>query len=89
MVQKTPTILNAWGNPQWVWIKSEGALLFSGTTWIFTRVLITVVQAFLDFRDFPFNVIYNSILFSSLLVLLSNLDLRGFCFRIFFLESPH
>jgi hypothetical protein len=51
------------------------------------------VQAFLDFRgfdfrNFGFNVIYNSILFSSPLVLLSNLDLRGFCFPGFFM-CPH
>ena len=47
--------------------------------------IINKVQAFLDFRDFQFNVVvYNSILFTSPLVLLSNLDLRGFCFRGFF-----
>ena len=47
------------------------------------------LQAFLDFRgfnfrDFQFTTVYNSILFSSPLVLLSNLDFCGFCFRIFF-----
>ena len=47
------------------------------------------LQAFLDFhgfdfRDFQFNADYNSILFSSPLVLLSNLDLRCFCFLGFF-----
>ena len=52
------------------------------------------VQAFLDFRgfdvhDFQFNAVYNSILFSSPLVLLSNLDLHGFCFRGFSFVSPH
>ena len=41
-----------------------------------------------DFRNFRFNAVYNSILFSSLLVLLSNLDLRGFCFPRFFM-CPH
>ena len=51
------------------------------------------LQAFLDFcgfdfRDFQFNKINNSILFSSPLVLLSNLDLRGFCFRGFYFVSP-
>ena len=52
---------------------------------------ILKIQAFLDFRgcdfrDSWFTPIYNSILFSSPLVLLSiNLDLRGFCFRCFFL----
>ena len=51
------------------------------------------IQAFLDFhgfnfRDFQFNAVYNSILFSSPLVLLSNLDLRGFRFPPFFL-CPH
>ena len=53
-----------------------------------------VVQAFLDFhgfdfRNFQFNAFYNSILFSSPLVLLSNLDLRGFSFPRFFYVSPH
>ena len=51
------------------------------------------VQAFLDFRgfeflDFRFNTVYNSILFSSPLVLLSNLDFRGFRFPRFFHVSP-
>ena len=51
------------------------------------------IQAFLDFRgfdfrDFGFNVVYNSILFSSPSVLLSNLDFSGFCFRGFIL-CPH
>ena len=54
------------------------------------------VQAFLDFRgfdfrDFRFNAIYNGILFSSPLrplVLLSNLELRGFRFPRFFM-CPH
>ena len=55
--------------------------------------LLRRVQAFLDFRgfdfrDFQFNAVYNSILFSSPLVLLSNLDLRGFCFLGFFV-CPH
>ena len=52
------------------------------------------VQAFLDFGgfdfgDFRFNAVYNSILFSSPLVLLSNLDLLGFCFRGFIFVLPH
>ena len=42
------------------------------------------VQAFLDFRDFRSNAVYNSILFSSPLILLSNLDLRGFASAGFF-----
>ena len=51
------------------------------------------VQAFLDFRsfnfrDFQFNAVYNSIIFSFPLVLLSNLDLRGFRFPRFFM-CPH
>ena len=42
-----------------------------------------LLQAFLDFRSFDFSnfwfsAVYNSILFSSPLVLLSNLDLGGF-----------
>ena len=57
------------------------------------RLIEKEVQAFLDFhgfdfRDFRFTAVYNSILFSSLLVLLSNLDLRDFCFRGFF-WCPH
>ena len=49
------------------------------------------VQAFLDFRgfnfhNFRFNAVYNSILFSSPVVL-SNLELRCFYFRVFL--SPH
>ena len=49
--------------------------------------------AFLDFRVFNFRnfwfyAVYNSILFSSPLVLLSNLDLRGFRFPLFFM-CPH
>ena len=52
------------------------------------------VQAFFDFcsfhfRDFRFNAIYDSILFSSPLVLLSNLNLHGFCFPRFFFMCPH
>ena len=49
-----------------------------------------LIQAFLyflgfDFRDFWFNAVYDSILFSSPLLLLSNFDLRGFRFpRVFF-----
>ena len=51
------------------------------------------VQAFLDFRsfnfrDFQFNAVYNSIIFSFPLVLLSNLDLRGFRFPRFYV-SPY
>ena len=42
-----------------------------------------------DFSDFPFNGVYNYILFSSPLVLLSNLDLCGFCFPRFCYVSPH
>ena len=50
------------------------------------------IQAFLnfrgfDFRNFQFNVVYDSILFFYPLVLLSNLDLWGFRFRLFF--CPH
>ena len=53
-----------------------------------------MVQAFLDFRgfdfhDFQFNAVCNSILFSSPLVLLNNLDLCGFRFPQFFYVSPH
>ena len=52
------------------------------------------IQAFLDFRgfvfhNFQFTAVYNSILFSSPLVLLSNLDLHGFCFSGFISVSQH
>ena len=51
------------------------------------------IKEFLDFRDydiynFQFTAVYNSILFSSTLVLLSNLDLRGFWFCVFCV-CPH
>ena len=51
------------------------------------------LQAFLDFRgfdfhDFRFTTVYNSILFSSPLVILSNLDLHGFYLPQFFM-CPH
>jgi len=51
-------------------------------------VTLLSVQASLDFRGFDFcdfglNAVYNSNLFSSPLVLLSNLDLRGFHFLCF------
>ena len=52
------------------------------------------VQAFLDFHgfdfcDFWFTAVYNSTLFSSPLVLLSNLNLRSFYFHWFFYVPPH
>ena len=58
------------------------------------KTTIIPLQAFLNFRgfafrDFRFNAVYNSILFFSPLVLLSNLDFRGFCFGVFFCVSPH
>ena len=37
---------------------------------------------------FDLTAVYNSILFSSHLLLLSNLDLRGFCFTMVFLRVP-
>ena len=51
------------------------------------------LQAFLDFHDFnyrgfPFTAVYNSIICSSPLVLLSNLDLHSLCFRFFFFCVP-
>ena len=66
---------------------------YSGIT-VETGTPIKGVQAFLDFRGFDFRGFrftagYNSILFSSPLVLLSNLDLRSFCFRGFYFVSPH
>ena len=53
-----------------------------------------VIQAFLDFRsfdfrNFQFNAVYNSFLFSFRLVLISNIDLQGFCFSGFLFVSPH
>ena len=55
---------------------------------------MVIIQAFLnscgfDFRNFRFTAVYNSILFSSSLLLLLNLDLRGFCFCGFFFVSTH
>ena len=38
---------------------------------------------------FRFTAVYNSIIFSSTLVLLSNLNLRSFCFRSFSFGSPY
>ena len=51
-------------------------------------------NSFLDFCcfhfcDFRFNPVYNSILFSSPLILLSNLYLGGFCFPSPFFMCPH
>ena len=51
-------------------------------------ISVICIQAFLDFcgfdfRGFRFTAVYNSILFFSPLVLLSNLDLWSFCFCIF------
>ena len=57
------------------------------------RISCQIVEVFLDFcgfnfADFWFNPIYTSILFSSTLVLLSNLHLSDFCFACFFM-CPH
>ena len=57
-------------------------------------IIILELQAFLDFRGFDFcgflfTGVYDSIIFSSPLVLLSNLYLRGFCFRGFLFVSQH
>ena len=52
---------------------------------------ILIIRDF-DFRDSQFNAVYNSVIFSSPLVLhttFSNLDLPGFCFHSFFYVSPH
>ena len=53
-----------------------------------------LIQAFFhfcsfDFCNFLFSAVFNPILFSSLLVLLSNLDSHGFCFPRFFYVSLH
>ena len=61
---------------------------------LFDTLNANVLQAFLDFRgfdfrDFRFTVVYDSIPFFPPLVLLSNFDLHGFCFRVFFFVSPH
>ena len=76
----------------------------SSIEWIWKKILLYFdlrslkclknIKPFLDFHgfdfiDFLFTAIYNSILFSSPLVLLSNLDLRSFCFRGFIFVSPH
>ena len=73
----------------WNYIISEGAFLFSydcGFTWYLYATFL--LQTFLDFCGFNFchfwfTMVYNSILFSSPLVLLNNLNSCGFCFRIF------
>ena len=57
------------------------------------KIYGNTIQAFLnfrgfDFRDFRFNAVYNSILFASPLVLISNLKFRGFCFLRFYLCVP-
>ena len=57
------------------------------------KIINFSLQVFLDFRgfdfrNFRFNAVYNSILFSSPLVLLGNLDLRSFCLPCFFM-CPH
>ena len=78
-----------WPRRLWSARKHEGKrmfLLHHPRKWLW-------IQAFLDFRgldfcDFWFSAVYNSILFSSPLVLLSNLDLRGFCFHVFFMCAP-
>jgi hypothetical protein len=56
------------------------------------QLYYSTVQVFLDFRgldfrNFWFNAVYNSILFSSPLVLLSNLNLRGFPFHVVLIAS--
>ena len=73
---------------QWGEIFCKGAFLFSQD--IYKKHL----QAFLDFRgfefrNFQFNSVYNSILLSSPLVLLSNLNSGGFCFLGFRFVSPY
>ena len=59
----------------------------------FIESILCTTQAFrgfrgFDFRNFQFTTVYNSILFSSHLVLLSNLDLSSFCLRVSFM-CPH
>ena len=74
---------------------SEAFILASNNPQYDDRLFIEFIssmQAFLDFRvldfcSFRFTAVYNSILFSFPLVLLSNLDLRGFCFRGFLFIS--
>ena len=71
-----------WQSTMIKWFFSDG----STCTW-------NCIKAFLDFQDFDFRnfrftTVYNSILFSFPLVLISNLHLHCFCFRGFFL-CPH
>ena len=59
-----------------------------------SSIFFSCLQAFLDFRsfdfrDFLFTTVYNSIQFSSPLVLLSNPDLRSFCFPWVFYVSTY
>ena len=58
-----------------------------------TKTILIKVQGLHNFRSFNFsnfqiNVVYNSNLFSSPLVVLSNLDLRGFLLSAFILCVP-
>ena len=59
--------------------------------WIKVKIFqkLFFIQAFLDFRGFRFTAVYNSILISSPLVLLSNLDLCGLCCLGFSFGFPH
>ena len=78
--------LNSWNNNFWLKFDSRKRYIFFSVQFH--------IQAFLNFRgfdfhDFRFTTVYNSILFSSPLVLLSNLDLHGFCFCAITFVSPH
>ena len=75
-----------------IWITKSFSEAFWMKQW--TRLFTTKVQAFLhfhgfDFRGFRFTAVYNSLPISSHLVLLSNLNLRSFCFRSFSFGSPY
>ena len=74
-------------------INAKSRFLAAGTKHNWAKINYGV-QVFLyfcsfDICDFGFNAVYNSILFSSPLVLLRNLDLCGFCFPQFFLCVSH
>ena len=73
----------------WLYFLENRNKNFKKTFYILCKYRHSSISAVLISGIFPFTVVYNPILFSSPLVLLSNLDLRGFCFRGFSFGSPH
>ena len=68
--------------------------IYFSFNWVSRTVPLDIIQSFLkfhgfNFQDFLFTMVYDSILFSFPLVLLSSLNLRGVCFWGFIFVSPH